>query len=105
MQEKILSQTLLWISFLAPFTAWFIQLNASFLLTAHSCQKDAGNLHAISIGALIVCLIGLGCGLISWHSTERTRKFLSACFFIMGAIILLIILGGEISNFMLESCP
>lgn len=98
------SPIFLWFSFFLPVVGWFIQLNASFLLSAHTCQKDFTYLHGISIFALILCFAGLICGVKAWKSTQDNAKLLAICFTIMGGIILLIVLGGEIANFKLESC-
>lgn len=92
---------MLWYAFFAPLFAWFVQLNASYMVGTYACPVKMWLLHGITIIAAVIAGSGL---FISGRDWRKTKKTISAVVFFLAGLFLLIILVGEIANVMLETC-
>lgn len=99
----------LWAAFLAPFLAWFGQLNLNFLVAAFACEHGRNwILHIFFASALAVAAVGIWCGwrhyrILSPEERQGTR-FLYLLAMSMGGFFVLGILVNQAPLILAEPC-
>lgn len=106
----------LWGSWLLGPLAWFLHLNASYLLRWPACEAGSAlMLHLVTLAALPVALLGVALGWWTWREAgrrwpdaeggERGRsRFLGMGGVLSSGISAALIVAQEVATLMIEPC-
>lgn len=100
---------LLWTALLLPALAWFAQLSACYTIATYACAHDQmWILHAISVAAVVLTVIGLWS---AWRVLASQRDdsgqeagWLARATLWLAVLFLLGVLATEMSNWLLVPC-
>lgn len=104
----------MWLGLLVPPFAWFVHLNAGYILAGYACSRDMSwILHAATVAALAVGGVGIFAGWRIWRDLRKVgdgsvaagrARFFAISGFAMSAFFMAAIALQGLTNFFMDPC-